>query len=125
MSVKSKPSTGRQASGSNRAETIGTSGSRCAARAVLARARGRSGHGVADAAHGVVVEPLEHVERRQVLVDLIDPAGARDHAGDVRVAGAPGDGELGERAAEVIGNGGQPAYLVVAARVGQQVAQPL
>ena len=46
----------------------------------------------------VVVELREHVEGAEVLVHLLDPAGAGDHGRHVRVRRAPGDGQLGQRA---------------------------
>ena len=74
---------------------------------------------------GVVVEAVEHIERAQVLLHLLDPAGPHDHGRHVGVAHAPGDRELGEGAVEVVGHGCQPADLGVGLGSGEQLAQPL
>src|ERR671910_1839332 len=108
MSVKSKASTGRQASGSNRAETIGTSGSRCAARAVLAGARGsRNARSRASALCGTgrrrTAEPgaglddVEHLGREPVAArsGQVDAVGQAHVLPIVGTAGAPAGGGRG------------------------------
>ena len=55
-----------------------------------------SAHDAVDASHHVVVEQRHDLEGRQVLVDLLHPAGPGDHGRHVGVLDAPGDRQLGE-----------------------------
>src|SRR4051794_4406609 len=59
-------------------------------------------HGLVDAGQDVVGEEGHGGEGSHVLLDLLDPAGAGDDRGDVRVGDAPGEGQLGERDAELV-----------------------
>ena len=61
------------------------------------------------------------VEGAQVLVDLLDPAGPGDHRRHVRVLGAPGDGQLGQGAVQLVGDRLERPDLLVALGVGEQV----
>ena len=57
-----------------------------------------------DARQHVVGQPGHDLQGGQVLVDLLDPAGPGDDGRDVRVLGAPGDGQLGQGAVELLGD---------------------
>ena len=72
-----------------------------------------------DAGHDLVGQLGQDVEGGQVLVDLLDPAGPGDHRRDVRVLGAPGDGQLGQRAVELLGDRLERSHLLVALGVGE------
>ena len=67
----------------------------------------------------------DDVERGEVVVDLADPAGARDHGRHVRVRGAPGERELRHRAAEAIGDRPQPLDACDRVGVDERFCQPL
>ena len=67
--------------------------------------------GGVDALEHVGVERGDDVEGAEVLDDLARPAGAGDHGRHVRVRRAPGQRQLGERAAELVGDRAQPLDL--------------
>src|SRR5699024_9250799 len=84
-----------------------------------------SGHDLVDLVEDLRAQSLDHLERGQILLELLDRTGAGDHGRHIRIREAPRDRQSGDRRVDPLCDIHQAPHLVVLVGSGQLIRQPL